>query len=173
MSEATPWHWLFGLSLMDFFRGQPVSVEMEKDLSLRLQLLDVVLIRVIVVRELPQEEPNAVLHLFSARTDLLGYGATHYHLRSGETSTLLLELFKRYHQEATLMPDMLEEFAREKIEQLLKELPVEKRLKGLSPDELLAALSPEMRAALAQRLKDDGSTSNPEAGEPGQGERKG
>jgi hypothetical protein len=46
MSEPRPWHRLFGLSLVDFFRGMPVTVELEKDLSLKQQLLDVVLIRV-------------------------------------------------------------------------------------------------------------------------------
>src|SRR5436305_8551060 len=45
MSEPTPWHRLFGLSLVDFFRGMPVTVELEKDLSLKQQLLDVVIIR--------------------------------------------------------------------------------------------------------------------------------
>src|SRR5947208_16296638 len=45
MSDQRPWHRLFGLSLMDFFRGLPVTVEMEKDLSLKLQRLDVLLIR--------------------------------------------------------------------------------------------------------------------------------
>src|SRR5438067_837225 len=41
------------------------------------------LLRLVVVHELPQQEHNALLHLFSARTDLLQYGATHYRLRSG------------------------------------------------------------------------------------------
>ena len=45
MSEPIPWHRLFGLSLVDFFRGMPVQGELEKDLSLKQQLLDVVLIR--------------------------------------------------------------------------------------------------------------------------------
>src|SRR5438876_4090786 len=45
MSEATAWHRLFGLSLIDFFRGMPVVVELEKDLSLKQQLLDVVILR--------------------------------------------------------------------------------------------------------------------------------
>src|SRR5947209_19589542 len=45
MSEPRPWHRLFGLSLVDFFRGMPITVELEKDLSLKQQLLDVVLIR--------------------------------------------------------------------------------------------------------------------------------
>jgi hypothetical protein len=44
MSEPQPWHRLFGLSLVDFFRGLPVTVELEKDLSLKQQLLDVAII---------------------------------------------------------------------------------------------------------------------------------
>jgi hypothetical protein len=291
MSEPIPWHRLFGLSLVDFFRGTPVSVELEKDLSLKQQLLDVVLIRkapgplprrlpdgfeelaahnlvtfksyqealdgwalnelvghyvnyrkqaspsmqellpesdfhlfavsvrfpqalarqtaltpvqpgvyevrhftgslrLVVVRELPQEEHNALLHLFAAQPDLLQFGATHYRLRSQETSTLLLQLFQRYRLEATLMPDALEQFAEETIRELLKELPAEKRLEGLpaekllerlspekrleglSPDELLAALTPQARALLAQRLKDYGPASDQGASEPGHGDDK-
>jgi hypothetical protein len=123
-------------------------------------------VRVIVVNDLPQEEHNALLHLFSARTEQLRYGATHYRQRSAETSTLLVQLFARYRLEATLVPDALEQFAAETIEELLRELPPEKllklvppheRLKGLSLDELLAALPPETRAALAERLREDGS----------------
>src|SRR5438094_531822 len=45
MDEPRPWHRLFGLSWADFFRGLPVTVEVEKDLSAKRQLLDVVLIR--------------------------------------------------------------------------------------------------------------------------------
>lgn len=45
MNEPRPWHRLFGLSLADFFSGMPVSVEFEKDLSLKQQRLDVVIIR--------------------------------------------------------------------------------------------------------------------------------
>jgi len=35
MSEPRPWHRLFGVSPVDFFRGLPVTVEMEMDLSLK------------------------------------------------------------------------------------------------------------------------------------------
>src|SRR5947209_2183809 len=45
VEEQQPWHRLFGLTWTDFFTGQPVTVEMEKDLSLKKQLLDVLLIR--------------------------------------------------------------------------------------------------------------------------------
>jgi hypothetical protein len=246
MSEARPWHRLFGLSLVDFFRGLPVTVEQEKDLSLKQQRLDFILIRkeagplprrlpdgfeelaghnlisfksyqealdgwaltelvdhyvnyrkqaspslqellpetdfrlfavcvrfpqllarqttltavqpgvyevrhftgavrLVVVHELPQQEHNALLHLFSAQTDLLRYGATHYRQRSEETSTLLLQLLKRYRLEGQLMPDALEQFAQETIDELLREMPVEQRLKGLPPEERLKGLSAEER----------------------------
>ena len=39
------WHRLFGLLLTDFFTGSPFVVEMEKDLSLKQQFLDVVILR--------------------------------------------------------------------------------------------------------------------------------
>ena len=289
MDEPRPWHRLFGLSWMDFFRGLPVVVEMEKDLSLKQQRLDLVILRketaallcrlpdgfedlaahnlvsfkshqealdgwalnelvghyvnyrkqispsmdellpegdfrlfavsvrfphnlaqqvelrpiqpgvyevrhftgslrLVVVHQLPQEEHNAMLHLFSARADLLRYGTEHYRMRSPETSTLLFQLFQRYLREGPLMPDQLEEFARQTIEEILRTLPAaelrkhlspeqrleglspeelrkrlspEQRLEGLSPDELLAALSPEAREALARGLKDNGSSSQP------------
>jgi hypothetical protein len=39
------WHRLFGLLLTDFFAGSPFEVELERDLSLRQQFLDVVILR--------------------------------------------------------------------------------------------------------------------------------
>src|SRR5262245_39578249 len=45
MEEQRPWHRLFGLSWMDFLHGTPVTVATEKDLSLKKQLLDIVLLR--------------------------------------------------------------------------------------------------------------------------------
>jgi hypothetical protein len=131
-------------------------------------------LRLVVVHELPQQEHNALLHLFSAKNDLMRYGVEHYQRRSPETSTILVQLLERYRQEVTLMPDALEQFAEETIKQLLKKLPAERRLEGLpaeerlkgvpaeerlkdlSVDQLLAALPPEKRKALAQRLRDSG-----------------
>jgi hypothetical protein len=45
MSQGMDWHRMFGLMLMDFFTGSPFKVEMEKDLSLKRQRLDVVILR--------------------------------------------------------------------------------------------------------------------------------
>jgi len=127
-------------------------------------------IRIIVVNQLPQEEHNAMLHLFSAREELLRYAQEHYRPHSRETSSLLYKLFQAYSEEPN-MPDKLKEFVRETIDELLKSLPVEERLKWLSPEERLKglsaeevvrALSPEAREALARQLKANGSASNPQ-----------
>jgi hypothetical protein len=39
------WHRLFGLLLTDFFAGSPFDVELEKDLSVKKQILDVIILR--------------------------------------------------------------------------------------------------------------------------------
>jgi hypothetical protein len=275
MDEQRPWHRLFALSWLDFFRGTSVTVEPEKDLSVKKQLLDVLLlrkgpgplpcrlpdgfeefaafnlvtfkshqeklsawtllellghfvnlrkqvspsmdedrllpedefrlyavsarypqqlasqdvalrpvadgvyevpvltsrIRVVVANQLPRAEHNAMLHLFSTRAELMRYGVQHYRVRSGETSTLLLQLYQRYQQEDQIMPDMLEELYRETIDRLLKELPVEKRLEGLTPEQRVQGLTPEERMQglsldalqeLLERLKGNGTSAKEE-----------
>jgi hypothetical protein len=114
-------------------------------------------IRVIVVKELPRAEHNAMLLLFSAREELLHYAREHYRPHSTETSTLLYELFKAYSEDLT-MPDKLKEFVRQSIDELLKSLPPEERLKGLSADEVARALPPETLEELARRFKANGSS---------------
>jgi hypothetical protein len=117
-------------------------------------------IRVIVVNQLPLQEHNAMLHLFSAREELLRYGREHYLPHSPETSTLLYDLFKAYSEEAE-MSDKLKEYVRQSIDELLASLPaeelrkrlsVEERLKGLSVDDRLQGLSAE---ELRKRLSVD------------------
>ncbi|OQY27145.1 MAG: hypothetical protein B6244_11440 [Candidatus Cloacimonetes bacterium 4572_55] len=41
----TEWHRLFGIALTDFFKDSPYIVELEKDLSLRQQFVDVIIIK--------------------------------------------------------------------------------------------------------------------------------
>ena len=128
--------------------------------------LGTIVVRVVVLHQLPQVEPNALLHLFSAREELLRYGREHYRPHSPETSTLLYELFKAYREDVT-MSDKLQEFVRQSIDQLLQSLPAEERLKGmaaeerlkgLSTDEVVKGLSPEILKDLARRLKANGSS---------------
>lgn len=101
-------------------------------------------IRIIVVHRLPQEEHNAILHLFSAQAEPLRYARDHYRPHSAETSTLLYQLYRIY-QEDPAMATQLEEFARKTIDELLKELPPDKRLEGLTPEDRLEGLTPEDR----------------------------
>lgn len=49
----TSWHRLFGLLLTDLFTDSPYVVELEKDLSLKQQFLDVVILRKDQQGELP------------------------------------------------------------------------------------------------------------------------
>lgn len=110
-------------------------------------------IRIIVIHQLPQQEQNAMLLLFSAKEDLVRYAARTYHPYSNETSTLLFKLVRAYRED----PDMaskLDEFVRQTIDEMLQELSPEKRLEGLSPEERLAGISDEdlqVLAAVMQR----------------------
>ena len=100
-----------------------------------------------------------MLHLFSAREELLRYGQEHYRPHSQETSSLLYKLFQAYSEEPD-MSDKLKEYVRQSIDELLRSLPPEElrkrlspeeRLEGLSAEEVLKALPPETREALARR----------------------
>ena len=122
-------------------------------------------IRVVVVHQLPLEEQNAMLHLFSAGENVvrLGYGANHYRPRSLGTSTFLNRLFERYRVEGTPMPYTKEEFIREAnqkiakdpemIELMLKDLPIKKRLENVSVDDLIGGLSPEALEELRRKVR--------------------
>jgi hypothetical protein len=101
-----------------------------------------------------------MLHLFSATRELLRYGQEHYRPRSPETSTLLYTLFKAYSEDSD-MPDKLKEFVRQTMAQLVETLPAEERLKGLSADELVRALSPEMLEELTRKLTANGTSPKP------------
>jgi hypothetical protein len=118
-------------------------------------------IRVIVVHQLPLQEHNAMLHLFSAREELIRYGREHYRPHSQQTSSLLYKLFQAYSEEQD-MPDKLKEFVRQTIDELLASIPAEERLKGLSAEEVLRALPPETLEELVRQLKVNGHSSKPQ-----------
>ena len=244
-NEPLNWHRFFGLILMDFFTDSPFIVELEKDLSVKKQLLDVVIlrkkegafnerlpdgldnltqhnlitfksyqetlddwslkelighyvnyrkqvsptmqellpedqfrlyavsarfpqnlaqqvefteiqtgvydclwgtdvIRIIVLRQLPQSENNAPLHLFSASVEQVRYGAEHYRMHSDETSTLLQRLYNNYSLEGLKMSYTMQDFRNDYVMEHLKDLPLEKIREKISPEEFLKGLSPEV-----------------------------
>jgi hypothetical protein len=44
MESPIPWHRLFGIALTDLFTGRPWRVELEKELALKSQSLDMLII---------------------------------------------------------------------------------------------------------------------------------
>ena len=110
-------------------------------------------IRVVVLGQLPQADENAMLHLFSAREELLRYGREHYRPHSSETSSLLLKLFKAYSEDPD-MPDKLQEFVRETKEELLREMTPEERLKGLTSEGLSRMARALPREVLETELRE-------------------
>jgi len=109
------------------------------------------------LRQLPENEHNAPLHLFSAAPELVKYGSNHYHQHSDHTSTLIRCLFVSYAQEGVTMPYTLEDFARDYAKEHLKELTPQERLEGMSPEERLEGMSAEevlqMRKAIEDHLR--------------------
>jgi len=103
-------------------------------------------IRIIVAGQVPRVEHNALLHLFSASEDRVGYGADHYERHSPETSTLLEQLLAGNQGEGVAMSYTMADWRRDYITEHLKDLPAAERrkaLQSLPPEELLTALSPE------------------------------
>jgi hypothetical protein len=109
-------------------------------------------IRVVVAGEVSRQSHNAPWHLFSTSPDLVGFGQRSYPQRSEFTSALLDQLLGRYREEGLIMPYTMQEFMRDYIkdrlpelpqeerEDVLRSLPVEERLAGIPPEDLLAVL---------------------------------
>jgi hypothetical protein len=105
-------------------------------------------IRVIVAGELPREPHNAPLHLFSASPELVAFGGSAYQRHSEETSLLLRQLFERLREEHIAMSYTMEDFKRDYVkehfarltpeeqQQVLQALPPERRLAGLSAQQI-------------------------------------
>jgi hypothetical protein len=103
-------------------------------------------VRVVVAGELPREERNAPLHLFSASPELVGFGQGSYRRRSEDTSLLLRQLLERFREEGFTMTYTMEDFKRDFIKQHFAQLtPQEQR-------EALELLSPEQRQQIREYL---------------------
>jgi len=72
--EFTDWHKLFGITLTDFFTGTAYTVELEKDLSLKKQFLDVVIIEK-KEGQMPDELPDGLENM--AKHNLISYKSLH------------------------------------------------------------------------------------------------
>jgi hypothetical protein len=105
-------------------------------------------VRVIVAGQLAREPHYAPLHLFSASPELVGFGRTAYRRRSENTSMVLGQLFAKMQGEGFAMSYTMEDFKRdlkrqhflqltpEELQEELQSLPLEKRLAGLSVEQI-------------------------------------
>jgi hypothetical protein len=117
-------------------------------------------IRIVVVAELPQQEHNAPLHLFSASGQKVEFGARSYRPRSEETSGLLLQLLAGYfHEGEVTMSYTLEDFQRDFLarhgRELIKKLPPEQRVEGLTPEQRVEGLSVEELERLLEKRRQE------------------
>ncbi|HDN25721.1 MAG TPA: hypothetical protein ENG03_01230 [Thioploca sp.] len=103
------------------------------------------LVRVIVLSQLPPEKKNAVLHLFSGNPKGFQFGQENYQWRYPPAIATLRSLFKLYLTEGVNMDPNYEGFLQECIRDTLAIFPVEERLKGLPPKEVLEQFSVEDR----------------------------
>jgi len=74
MNGFTDWHRLFGITLTDFFTGTAYTVELEKDLSLKKQFLDVVIIEK-KEGQMPDELPDGFENM--GKHNLISYKSLH------------------------------------------------------------------------------------------------
>jgi hypothetical protein len=91
---------------------------------------------------------NAPLHLFSASSELLGYARSAYRRHSEHTSGLFYQLFEKLRGEGFAVAYTMEDFTRqfvkdhfsqltpEEREEVLRSLPTEQRLAGLSTQQI-------------------------------------
>jgi hypothetical protein len=100
-------------------------------------------VRLLVIRDLPQNERNAMLQLFSAVDDQRSYAQMHYQQKSQETSSLIQDLLNLYREEGLAMPYTMEDYKKEVKQRVLKELTLEERLEGVSTQEVVKALPTE------------------------------
>jgi len=102
----TNWHRLFGLFLIDFFTNSPYEVELEKDLSIKQQWLDVVVLRKmpgILQRRLPDGLDGLADH------NLLTYKSLHEPLDAWAIKELLGHYVNYRKQVGPSMNDLMPE----------------------------------------------------------------
>ena len=118
------------------------------------------LIRVVVAGQLPQQEHNAPLHLFSASLDQVNYGRGHFRQHSEHTSSTLLGLFQAYQQEGISVAYTIQDFHRDYFQEMLLKLPQEERkaildklIEGLSTEEIEEYLKQRQQSAPSRKRK--------------------
>jgi hypothetical protein len=170
----------------EYFRLLAVSMRFPRNLVDRVALLpqgpgayDVVwgtdIIRVLVLREMPEADQNLVWNPFSSDPERITAAFQRLQPRLPNWSSILNDLLEHYGLEGMAMPYTMEDFEREVEEKVLRRLTPEKLLAHLSPEQLLSrvpreeiekylleSLSPEelerLRQLLQRQMKADNAS---------------
>lgn len=122
------------------------------------------LIRVIVLKQIPNAEHNLIWQLFSAQQEKVQQAARSYFKSDSQINTMINDLLAKYKAEGIHMSYTLEDYRKESARASLSLLtpeeradtlslfPAEERLAGLGVEERLAGLSAKDRQWLAKLL---------------------
>ena len=102
-------------------------------------------IRILVLSEMPTEQQNAILSLFSFDAEKVKYAMEHYQWQQEDGSTAINQLLEQYALEGIAMPYTMEQFRKEYIKAHLGELVIDDRLKGVDSKDVLSRFDPETR----------------------------
>ena len=91
------------------------------------------------------QEQNALWQLFSGKARGFEYGDVHYQWRVPEDKSLLNQLYQLYLKEGVKMPYSFEEFHRDYTIPFIESLPLDIKLRGMTPQERLKGLAPDER----------------------------
>ena len=103
-------------------------------------------IRLIVIRELPEADANAILLLFSQTTRQLKFAVGHYRTTNASASGLIDEMIRFYKKEDKPMAVTLADLNRIAKQRMLDEMTMEERLKGVPTEEILKRVPPRVLA---------------------------
>ena len=94
-------------------------------------------IRLIVIRELPEEDANTILLFFSKAASQVKFAVGHYRATNASASGLIDEMVRYYKKEDKQMAITLADLNRIAKQRMLEEMTTEERLKGVPTDERL------------------------------------
>ena len=101
---------------------------------------------IIVIAKLPQNQKNAIFHLFSTKSENMSFALKSYHWKREDIKHFVIkEMYEQLQKEEIQMSYTVEDFKREVILKSLHTLSTEERLKGLRPEDRLKGLRPEDR----------------------------
>jgi hypothetical protein len=98
---------------------------------------------ILVLNQMPQDENNALWQLFSGKAEGFEFGHVHYQWHDPNAKSLLNQLYKLYLKGGVVMPYTWDDYYRDYARPFIESLPIEEKLRGVSPKEILRGLPHE------------------------------